>query len=264
MLGGCVYGNADSETLLEYHLLCLIVTLCISTLLWSDFTLAKFYLPLSQMVNFSIVLQLISAIFYLFYYPYHSDESNCPEFFSSRLATVAIMLGELHQINLIANVLGIGLHKFNFHGRTSISLHAVLKIASWVVFLSMSVVFLYFGEATLIIENSWTLCVSLLQLYLIALARKLLRGRQFEGVVSPNSSAVQIFESLSTMQVMLAIVSLIGLGASDFLTPFLTSSSILTLIYTLDEVVTLLFYIKIIVVKENSNVVVEYVNTEQV
>lgn len=264
LFSNCTYGDSDrrNQMMLEYHVLSLILTSCVGMLLLYDPNLRRFYLPLARLVNMTIFLQIGSALLYLVQYPYTEDESNCTEFFLSRVATVTVMLGELHQIFLIANVLGIGRHKFQFRGRCSASLDSVLNYSSGAIVASMAIVFLFFPNLAVSIEHVWTVAVSGMQIYSIRLARNLSRGRELESVFSPNSSLIRLFESISFLQGMLSSICILNIVASLYVDMLRNWNHSETILLTINELSTLLFFIKAIMIRENSNVQVEYVDVE--
>ena len=262
LVASCKYGDNErsNQIMLEYQIFSLILTSCVGILLLYDPNLRKFYLPLARLVNLAIFLQIAAGVVYLWQFPYSGNEGNCGEFFLSRAATVAIMIGELHQIFLVANILGIARHKFQYRGRCSASLDKVLNAATWTIIISMYVVFLYFPKIAVSLEHLWNIVVSCMQVYMINLARNLARGRELEAVFSPHSSAIRLFESLSILQGMLSIVCLIDVVASRYIPILHDWGYSETLLLTTNEVVTLLFFIKAIMIRENSNVVIDYVD----
>jgi hypothetical protein len=266
LFSNCVYGSSErsNQIMLEYHVFSLILTSCVGTLLLYDPSLRKFYLPLARLVNLTIFLQIGAALVYLAQYPYLENESNCGEFFLSRAATVAVMLGELHQIFLIANILGIAKHKFQYRGRCSASLDTVLNICTWVIIVSMYIVFLFFPTVAVPLEHIWNVAVTCMQLYIIRLARDLSRGRDLEGVFSPHSPVIRLFESISLLQGMISIICLCDIVCSLFIATLRNWNHSETILLTVNQVATLLFFIKAIMIRDNSNIVVDFVDMEEV
>lgn len=194
----------------EYHSFSLILTVAVSSILLFSASLHRFYAPLAHLVDVSLITQFFGAMLYFMYHPYIVEgEGNCPEVFLSRINTVAIMFGELHQVYFIANILGLGYHRFVFKGFISCTLPQVLKFALVVMVVSIITTFLFFNAAIDDVEFIWTIFISLVQIYVIHLAKSISPDHCVGAAIPASDIYVRIFEKLSTLQLVPSAASLI-------------------------------------------------------
>ena len=257
MLLTCKYGIDDDEVF-EIHLFVLMLTLPIAVLLLYNSNLRRFYTPLARVVNASIILTFMSVFVFFYLWNYAKDgEGSCLEIFLSRLVTIFIMIGEFHQIYVIAFSLGLGSIKISILS-TSYNLESVLNLATLLVALSVMLSYFFLRDALLSIEHGWTVYVSFLQLYIINTARSERETLRDIAVVSANDSSVTIFEKFTIIQLMLASFCLFYRISTDILGFKFLGKIELTLVQ-LDEICTFLFYIKTLLIKERTNVNVSVV-----
>jgi len=272
VFSGCYYGSSTNAQgiLFEYHIVSFAISFSMIAILFSSASLGRFYSPLARWVNISITLQLICAIIYFIYYPYADNESNCGEFFLRRICIMATMIGELHQIYLVANVTGVGELMFTCLRGYSASLEGLLNICTVVMIVSIPLVFLYLRRWAQLMDAGWTLFSSQLQIYVIHKSRAMQRLDLEEGVedgflVSPNSSAIKTFEKMSMMQICLSIFSIALLlfphTADTHHVPVQVRDACFA---TMDILCTTLFYVKAIMVQENtSSVTIDFAEQSQ-
>lgn len=91
---GCLYGSEERRNiqLKRDQMISLLLCLTISFLLYSK-ELKRLYIPLSHIVNLSIIIKLLSTLFYFLYFPYNENDGNCTEIILSRIYHGLIMLG---------------------------------------------------------------------------------------------------------------------------------------------------------------------------
>ncbi len=250
----CNYG-IDDASVFEFHLFSLLVTVPIAYLLLYNASLRKFYAPLARIVNISIFLYFFTSFLFFWYWNNAAtdDEGNCAEIFFSRLTTICIMFGELHQIYLIAYSLGLGNIRVKVSSTLSYSLEQVLTYASFTAVGTILFAFFFFRDILFIVEHAWTIYVSLAQLYIIKAARSSRDDLREFTAVSVNDSSVLIFEHMSVMQLLLAGMCLLYRIGTEVMGSKLMGRIELTLIL-LDQVCVTLFYLKTLLIKERTNV----------
>jgi hypothetical protein len=253
-LQSCSYGADSNRVMFEYQVFCAVLTVSISPLLLFNENLHNLYKPLARLVDISLILQLICCILYFISFPYPDNGGNCAEMFVSRLTTICIMFGEFHQIYFIAKMLGLGKHNFSCGG----SLERLLKFLLICSIFSISVSFFFFKEALLVVENSWTIIASSIQLYCIHLSKSLPWDRRNESIISSSDNAVVMFENLSILQLIPSTVCLVKRIVFIFnLFPLQKEFGAVFLI--IDMLCNFLFYLKALLIKENSKVNIEMV-----
>jgi hypothetical protein len=207
-------------------------------------------------VNAAILLQILSDLLYFAYYPYAENEGNCIQMITGRIYTAIIMFGELHQIYLLANMLGLGNYRFNFQGWFSVSLDTTLKLTSLCIGVSLLHSSIYL-RSFMMTRNVWCLTAASLQIYFVWLSSTR-RNTAESNLLSSMQSSVKVFDKLSKLQLLPAtfcfVVQLLKMGGVDLIAHFDT----ITLM--LNEVLNLLFYLKVLLVKENADISVELVN----
>ncbi len=164
-----------------------------------------------------------------------------------------IMFGELHQIYLLANMLGLGHHKFTVGPEMEITLDNFLKISTICIFVSVLFCTYVYHSFTLV-RNLWCIFVCCLQIYFIRTATANKDGPTFTATVS----SIRIYEKLSILQLLPATVCFAERLYALFGVDLIQHFDAVTLV--LDVVCNLLFYLKILLIKENSDVSVEMVN----
>jgi hypothetical protein len=250
----CNYG-IDEESIFQIHLFGLMMTIPVARLLFHNTNLRRFYTPLARIVNYSIAISFVSSFAFFWYWNYAVNDSdgNCAEIFLSRLATIAVMFGELHQIYVIAYSLGLGSMKISINSTHTYSLETMLTIATFTVTVSVLLGYFFFRDVLMTIEHAWTVYVSVAQLYIVYSARSARESLRDVAVVSVNDSSISIFEKMSIIQLILAGMCLAYRIGTDILGASLMGNIEVTL-NLLDQVCTLLFYLKTLLIKERTNV----------
>lgn len=250
----CKYSIED-DAIYEYHIFALLATLPFIVLLFYNPNLRRFYTPLARIVNISIILTLVASFVFFYYWNFATSETegNCEEIFLSRLTTISIMFGELHQSYVIAYSLGLGNMKISLYPALSYSLEQVLTFSSFTVVLSVLLSFFFLRDILLFIEHTWTVYVSIAQLYIIYTARKSKESIRDLAVVPASDSAISVFEKLSIIQLSLAGFCMVYRFGTDLLGVELLGNIELTL-SLLDQMCTMLFYLKTLIIKERTNV----------
>lgn len=256
----CSYGNEErrNHVLPEYHLLCLILSLSMSILLFRSEKLKRVYSPLSNIVNFALVLRVCSTILFFMYFPYDENNGNCTEMLVGRGVIVLIMFGELHQVYFIANVLGVNRFRFQLGFGFSITLETTLRIATAVMIVTVLSTMALF-QSIMVFRNLWTLFIISLQLYFISYARdrrfrSLDTEAQVEALIDANNEVVNIFEALSWLQIIPTVICLVYRVVEFFgYHRYYTITE--AVMMTLEAVGTVFFYIKVIILQEKGNAV---------
>ena len=282
--GDCLYGVYDdaNRVMTEFQTFNAVI---IGTLfiIFSHqlLTLNRFYRPLARLVNISLILQLLAAFFYAVSYPYAEGKGNCIEIVISEMAVLVITFAEFHQIYVIANILGVGSYKFPLFG----SLNNMLSYLTILTFVSSVLSFCLYGEEPTsvdhrqLLEEFWSITASGLQIYCIYLAREKFNHRDEENctndlefsLMAPTDPIVGLFEKMSLCQVLISCFTLCtNYTTMNYMhrnhTSYAAVVPIITVvsrygsvIYILDAVGNLLFYIKILIINERSKVSVELV-----
>ena len=200
----CSYGSLQyaNDSMYSYHIFRVLITFAVSTIFIWDSSLSRMYSPLAKIINISFLLQFLSAAAYLMYYPYQLTDTNCTEVFLSRLCTIVIIVGEIHQTYFLATVLGLRLYHFNFRGIFSLTISHMAQILTILTCISILLGLYLNKEVFMIVESLWTILISTLQIYLIRLSRNLINNLREDSIISPNGSTVLIFENLSLLQVI--------------------------------------------------------------
>ena len=172
------------------------------------------------------------------------------------------MLGEMHQLYLIANILGMGNHVFAFKDMFKATLPEGLQIAAIFMFTSIFIAYLYFRDVLMIVENLWTLLVSAGQLYFIDIAKSIPQHKLQNAIVSPNDSSVLIFKHLSTLQLFPSAFCLLRRILTDFY-GIVLFDGIDAIMLIMDSFCNFLFYLKALMITEYTRVSIEMVNAER-
>lgn len=163
---GCLLGDdyRRNHLMFESHALGLVLILSIAVVLLYHEKLMKFYRPLAIVVNFGIIIKIFDCLSYFAYYPYGENEGNCSEIVLSRAYAFLLMFGELHQIYLLTNLIGLGNYKFQIFSRP-IQLQFLLKFAT---VLTVSVVIVsIFIRRTLMVRNLLTVFAACTHIFFI-------------------------------------------------------------------------------------------------
>lgn len=146
-------------------------------------------------MDISLILKTISPLLYFAYYPYEEGEGNCSEIFVGRLSKCFIMVEEMHQIYLLAHVLGMSFIPRWMSLETALNILSVLVIVT--IFLS------YQSAETQIyvrpFRHLWSLIVSLIQINIISTARRVPSQKE-RDIISHNDATILMFEKLSILQ----------------------------------------------------------------
>lgn len=259
LFDGCLYHdlNVRNGAFFEYHSFSLVVAVSVASMLLFSNSLLKFYIPLARIANAAIILQLCSDIAFFMYYPYSDNQGNCAEMFIGRLYIVFVAFGEMHQIYLLANMLGLGNYKFFRGYRCEISLDSFLKASFMSLIVSILYATVVYNSFTLM-RNFWCIFVSMTQLYFVRLAKLRSAKATDQQQYLTTSSSIRIFEKISFLQLLPAMLCfgerLLFLGGIDMIPHFDGVTMVL------DVVCNLLFYLKLLLIKENSDLTVEVVN----
>jgi len=255
---GCSYGNLQraNGTIFDYHAFSLIIAFSLCVLLIFDTNLRRVYAPLSRIVKLSLFLTLLSNFLYFINYPYKENHNDCSEIIVGRTLTACIIFGELHQVFFLANVLGLGSNVFVFFN-FEWTLPSMMKTAT--VFLLLAFIpSIYIRMLFMINRNIWCFMVALMQIYFIRLSRKYYSdSREIGGVISSTDSGIMMFEKLSILQLIPCVfcmaIRIMALYNWDDFTKFEPTA------LTLDILCNLVFFLKVLLIKEHSNVKVEVI-----
>lgn len=255
---GCLYGDEvrRNHSIKRGQAVGLVLCITVSLMLLYNAQLRRLYVPLAKLVNASLFMRFTGCVAYFLYYPYGENDGNCTELVISRLYAGVIMLGELHQVYLLANFLGLGRFKLRIPmiPTASFSLTACLNALSAAILLTMLASLRY--RKLLMIRNLWSFIVSCIQLYFIR--HSLLPTITTEAqLVTGTDKSVKVFEKLCVCQLIPSAFAfakrfsrLYGVnifGDTEGVPPIL------------DELCVLLFYMKVVVISENAEVSVEIV-----
>ena len=189
------------------------------------------------------------------YYPYDINDGNCVEIFLSRVYTVVIIFGELHQVYVIAMSLGLGNIKITLMPSfPRWSLVSALKVVFAVMVVSVLGSFVLMRHVLLdLVEDSCTVVVSLMQMYIVRMACK---GISLDDALIPaTDSAVSTFEQLTRAQLVTTLACIVYRVAHDLLGLTLLGD-LNSVLLNIDAFCIFLFYAKTVIIKEKTSVVV--------
>ena len=266
-LRSCSYGTFErsNRVVFEDRFFSLIITIGLTIFLFNNSRLRRLYLPLVSIVNFSLIMRLFQDISYFIFYPYDPSSQlypgNCIEIFLSRISLAGVMLGELHQLYLLANFLGVGEKKLKLcYGYYSIKLATLLRYISYLMIISTTGSIFY--RKTRFLSNLWYPFTSLLQIYIIELSiTDVVTGQQLISGLEPS---VTLYKKLASLQILPAIISFlyrcmtITTSKKTELRLFLRSIELVFCHF--DLICDFLSFLKILVIAENSDVKVEVLN----
>lgn len=247
----CLYSASRRDRVLfEQHAFSMAVGISLCCLLLGSRKLSRIYMPLYNIVNTALVLQLAADVLFFASYPYSDKKGNCTEIGVGRFNIVLVMFGELHQLYFIANVLG--LNRLRVLG---LSLEQGLRIATILAVASI-LLSVFIKRLFMMIHDIWSLVIVAVQLYFIAIARK--GAKDSNSIVDARSDAIHTFEALSWLQIIPTCVALLD-RVLEFDGVFL-NVSLDGVMLILEGLAIYLFYIKILVLQEKaSKVTVEVV-----
>lgn len=264
----CGYG--DDESYLNNYVFALLVTLAIARPLLFNSSLRRFYAPLAVVVDLAIVLRLLCVILFLAYYPYDDDNSyNCAETVFAKIFYCTVMFGEMHQIYVLANILGLGQFRFGYGKLLNFTLDKCLQVVSALIVGSVVYALMlkkqnsllsWWEMSIVVLDDLWMILVSLVQIYLIRVSRTLAAGtgnnpsdhRDGTSAVLPASdSAVLLFENLSYIQLIPSLYCLFGniLFYCGF--SFLGESE--SVILDLEELCIFIFFMKVLLITQHAS-----------
>lgn len=268
---GCSYGNADlaNRLVLENTVFSLVTVTAVGYLLLFNDSLRRFYIPLSIIVDLSILLKFVGAALYLAFHPYSETSGNCSEMFVSRLYYALIMFGELHQIFLLGKVLGIAQLQFKLGKSFNMSLENALNICAASIFVLMLISFVIpsfhglwemFGAIVLLVDDFWVIVVSLIQIHLIRKYKSISDQYRENQLISATDTALSMFESISIIQmipsgfcIIKTLLVLMGIAVLEG-----TASSAAL---NLGDLSIMLFYLKVLIITQSvANIRIETVS----
>jgi hypothetical protein len=258
---GCSYGDSERANTAPLQLQCFSVVfgVAVASILFCNFNLHRFYKPLARIVDLSFLCKAISFCLYFMYYPYAEGEGNCGEIFFGRSYKALIMIGEMHQIYLIAHVLGIARQNL-FFVPTWMSLETLLNVLSVLVVVTIFLTYELKDVYVRPFRHLWSGVVSLIQLRIISYARTLPSNRKEYDVISTSDSSILLFEKLSVMQLFpcafLFVRRVLFLYGVIIFPP---ADKLEGVVLIMDETIVLLFYIKVIMVTLKANLEIGYV-----
>jgi len=257
----CSYGTDDqaNRSLLEYYCYHLILTISMCLILIFNQNLHKFYKSLARIVDISLILKILSSSLYFAYYPYHEGQGNCTEIFVGRLAKCFIMLGEMHQVYLLIHVLGLSKYKF-LSLPSSISLETYLNIMSSIVITTILLTYNYFQSVVRPIRHMWSMCVALLQVYIIHIARMTPSSNREHDVISHNDTSILMIEKLSILQLLPTLFLFVRRVLFLCGVVVLPPSNLEEIVLILEDVYVTFFYLKVLLVCVKANVSLDYVD----
>ena len=257
----CKYDNYEiaNYVMLQYHTFCIIMTIATAVLFLRDNHLFRMYIPLGRSVHISLFLQLAAAISYYMKFPYEDNLSNCPELVYSKLVTMSIAYGEIHQTYLLATVLGLQSYQLHLYSNMVISISTLCNILTVFTLAFIAISLTLHPEILHIYDNFFTIFIAFLQFYFIRLSKSMQEeNHNQKSMLKPFSTEISIFENLTILQYLpslfaggRSVLQLLGGQIGLF---YLPRFDVLELV--MNEVNTLLFYLKASVIKETSNKVV--------
>jgi hypothetical protein len=265
ILRSCSYGTLErsNRVVFEDRFFSFILTLGIFYYLFNNLRLKRLYTPLSTIVNItltSIMLQNITYFLLFSYIPLLSSSSlsseishgNCIEIILSRLSLIGIMLGELHQFYLLANVLGVGETKIIiFRGYYELKLINLLRCIS--LFMIVSILGTLIIRKMKVLRNVWYIFSSFLQSYII---KQSVTDAISGQIISGTEPSVTLYKKLSLLQILPSIICLIYrliLVTTD--SNFLSHFEVMFCHF--DTLCDILSFLKILIIAENANVAVD-------
>lgn len=259
LFDGCKYGNYERANKIHfyYHSFSLIMALSVASMLLFNSSLKRFYAPLAKISNAAICFQVLSDLLYFYHYPYGENEGNCGEALADRLYVGTIMFGELHQIYLLANMLNMGTVKLSIFGFTP----TFDRVLNW-LFLSIVASFIFstvvFHMFT-VVRNLWCVIVCVIQLYIISLWNKDKATREDRtDALQYIATTVRVYEKLSILQFLPAMLCFAERSLYIYGIDLIPHFGAVTLI--LDVMCNFLFYLKVLLIKESSDVKVEVID----
>ena len=252
-------SNGWSKTIYDYHIVTACVGLPIAFFLFSDVRLRRFYYPLAAASKAAILLELLGSFWYLVSLPENfeqlSEVQNCGEIFMGRLQFAMTIFGEMHMVYFLSKALGVGVgnnnHYFVFGRGISITLSQALLLALFAAVVSVFLCVFYrrvYGT----VRNVLVIAVVVLQYQQIQMAK----GKSdddCDSLISSNDAAVTMFEKFTLMQICASVFSL---AQRLIYKPYfpagiarLNNSRMI-----IDYFVTLVFYLKVLLIKEKANV----------
>ena len=168
-----------------------------------------------------------------------------------RLYMACVMFGELHQIYLLANMLGMSGHKFFVDTEWEFSLESVMRVAT----LSIVITVIYataIHHSFTLTRNVWCIFVSLMQIYFIRSSTSTKNRHRGDEVAMASTAinAIRIYEKLSMLQLLPSAINfterLCALFDIDVIHGFTSAA------HVLDVLCNYLFYLKILLIKESS------------
>ena len=131
----CSYGGEDesNQSYLNHNIFALLIMLALMKPLLFNSSLRKFYAPLALVVDITIILRILCVVLFLAYFPYEDNDGNCTETIISKLFYGLIMFGELHQIYVLANLLGLGSYRFVYGKLLNFTLDRILQIVTLLI-----------------------------------------------------------------------------------------------------------------------------------
>lgn len=256
----CSY-ESSTQALIEYHLFAAVLILPIAPMLLFNTDLRKFYLPLARLVDVTFISQALSTLLFFAYQPYSIEgEGICIEIFASRINTIAIMVGELHQIYLVA--FALGLHdKYRVHlcaNYLRMSLSTLLNISTIATVSLILLSFFYVRGSLMILEDICFFTVSVVQLRIVQVAVQAGDDHLDNSIISASDLAISIFKRLSVLQLVSSLFCFLYRVLFD-ICGFTMFGNVEGVLCAIDCVCTLVFYVKTLLIKDKAcNVMAQF------
>lgn len=249
---GCSYG--ENRSTLEYHIFSIVLFTTIATVLLFHTQLARLYAPLARLVDSALIVRFIGDLSFFAFYPYGDQDENCTDVYLSRVVIGVIMFGELHQLFLLANLLGLGNRNFSFMN-IRFNIQNLLKGVT--ILLALSVLLSLIVRRFKIIRNIWVILIAVFQIYIISLSKISSEDLLDNKIISASDRSVTIYRKMAIMQLIPSLICLIKRILRLYGIILFENWGSITQCF--DEVCNLLFFIKSLIIAENANVTVEVV-----
>lgn len=255
----CYYGdnNRVNVVVYQYQVLTFVTTLGIMPVLFCNTQLRRFYKPLAQIVDLTLLLHVIGPIVFLSQHPFPENHHSCAEILIGQFRTAFVMFGELHQVYFLSKILGVRNPHFDVCGKRIPLQTALVTITFFTLVIFCGSVFLY-RQMFLIFRSLWTVLIALLQIKYIRL-RRYSPADDGGSLISPNDTSVVLFEKLCVLQIPPAMFCFFRRLLATYFHVKFNYAKLEPVTYALDCFCTILFYLKALLIKENAAVQIEYV-----
>jgi hypothetical protein len=245
-----------SKTKFDSHIYCLSFALPVAYLLFTDQKLKRFYYPLAVSAKCSIILDILGSLIYLADFSVNFEDivavNSCGEIVLGRLQFIVTMFAEMHLVYMLSKALGLGSEHVSIWNGASITLPQALIIA--LAGAVATCVYCIFERGSYgLVRNMWIIALAALQYQQIRLSKAKNKSYSEFCLISSNDPVLMMYEKLTFFQLFTATFCLGERLFFKQLFPVghqLFNDSRLVI----DSVNTLVFYFKVLLIKEKSNV----------